>query len=411
MAGQFPNQQPNMPPPYPPPPGGGGLIGRLQRLYTNPRWEWQAIDGEPGGASATFAKLAVPLAAIGPAARLGHDQLFGIGAFGVSYKPGLLSSLLHAVGQYAGALAGVWIMVLVIEALAPSFNAYKNRDQTMKLVCWSGTAAWITQGFAFLPYVGYLLPILGLFSIYLFVIGLPILLKPQPDKSVGYIVVSLIGGGVAAAIAGALIAFVFNFATPASSVIGNGGTVTLGSISDGHGSSVNLDQLAAAGQQMAANAERAQQTGTTGTTTLADAAALQAMLPASVAGFTRGSVESSSGNAGGIGASTAKATYTMGDQSFELSISDVGALGGLAGLAGSLNVNSNKTTATGYERVTTTNGQMVEENWDNSDHRGKYSTMVASRFAVAAEGNAPSIDPLKAAVAAIDQGRLAGMAR
>lgn len=57
------------------------------------------------------------------------------------------------------------------------------------------------------------------------------------------------------------------------------------------------------------------------------------------------------------------------------------------------------------------NGNMVEEQWDNAQHSGKYSTMVASRFAIAAEGSAPSIEPLKSAVAAVDLGKLAALAR
>ena len=122
-------------------------------------------------------------------------------------------------------------------------------------------------------------------------------------------------------------------------------------------------------------------------------------------------MESSGGSAGGIGGASAKGTYTQGDQSFELSVTDVGALGGLATLGGALNVNSSKQTATGYEKASMQNGNMVDEEWDNSDHHGKYSVMTASRFAVAAEGSAPSIDPLKSAVNAVDMGRLAAMAK
>lgn len=405
MAGQFPNQQPNYPPA-----AGGGLIGRIQRLIARPAAEWPLIDADPAPAAVTFTKIAVPFAAIGPIATFLKGQLFGWGAFGFSYKPGLTWSIFQAIESYAVALAAVWIFALVIEAFAPTFGAWKSRDQAMKVVCYSFIVAWLAQGLIIIPYIGWMLSIVGLYGLYIYWVGLPPMMRTPPDKAIPYVLVTLAVGIVATAVLAGILGFMLRIVTPLPTY-GSAGAVTLGSISDGKGNSVNLDQLAAAGQQMAANAERAQQNASNGNATLADAATLQALLPDSIAGFTRGAVESSSGNAGGIGASTAKGTYTLGDQSFELSISDVGALGGLASMAGALNVNSNKTTATGYERVTTTNGQMVEENWDNSDHRGKYSTVVANRFAISAEGNAPSIDPLKAAVGAVDQGRLSSMAR
>ena len=418
MASNYPGggPQPGMPPHYPSQPTGG-LVGRIQRLLTRPAAEWPAIDADPSPAAATFAKVAVPFAAIGPVATFLKGQIFGWGAFGFSFKPSLTWSIVNAVKDYAVALAAVWIFALVIEAFAPTFQAWKNRDQAMKVVCYSFIAAWLAQGLIIIPYVGWFLAIVGLYSLYVYFVGLPPMMRTPPDKAVPYVIVTIVVGALATAVLSFILGLMMAFVSPMPTY-GSAGTVTLGSVSDGNGNSINLDRLAAAGQQMAANAERAAQTANSGTTTttanngrIADPAALQALLPDSIAGFSRTAVESSGGNAGGIGAATAKGTYTAGEQSFELSVSDVGGLGGLANLAGALNVNSNKQTATGYERVSTQNGQMVEENWDNSDHRGKYSTMIASRFAVSAEGTAPSIDPLKAAVAAVDQGRLAALAR
>jgi hypothetical protein len=141
------------------------------------------------------------------------------------------------------------------------------------------------------------------------------------------------------------------------------------------------------------------------------AAALQAMLPASIGGFTRGDVESSSGGAGGLNGSRAEGRYTAGNQSFTLSVADAGAMGALATLGGALNVQSNKQTATGYEKTEMVGGSMVNEKWNTDSRSGSYQTMVASRFIVAADGNAPNIDTLKQAVASIDTGKLAGLAK
>lgn len=410
---------PGSPPPQGPGPGGGGFVGRIQRLLTQPKWEWQAIEQEPSPAMATFTKWAVPLAAIGPVAGLIGMQVFGVGAFGFHYRPSILSSVLTAALQYAGALTGVWILALIVDLLANAFNSPKDLNQSMKLAVFSAIPGWLAGVLGIIPMLSWLSLIGVIYGLYLFFVGLPILKRSPPDKAVGYAIVSIVLDIVAyfviAAIVGAITA---TLAYSAATMGGAGSSMTLSSNNgSGESASVDLGKLAAAGQAMAANAERQAQATNAGTNTavagngtIADPAALQAMLPGSVAGFTRTSVESSGGSAGGMGAATAKGAYTQGDQSFELSVSDVGALGSLATLGGALNVNSNKQTATGYERTSMQGGNMVSEEWDGSDHRGKYTVMVASRFAVAAEGNAPSIDPLKAAVGAVDAGRLAALA-
>ncbi|HMO68722.1 MAG TPA: hypothetical protein PKE25_08705 [Novosphingobium sp.] len=56
----------------------------------------------------------------------------------------------------------------------------------------------------------------------------------------------------------------------------------------------------------------------------------------------------------------------------------------------------------GYERTRTIDGRLVTEAWRREDRSGKFGTVIANRFMVEAEGQADSIDQLKAAVAAID---------
>lgn len=424
MASQFPGDRPQPvtppPPPYSPGPGGrAGFVERIKNIIVSPKTEWPRIDVEPGTAQSVFMSWAVPLAAIGPVCSLIGGQVFGMGAFGIRYHPPIVSSVVSAVLSYAAALAGVWILALIVDALAPTFGSQKDMSRSMKLAAYSLTPGWIAGVLSIIPMLGTLALLAMLYGFYLFWVGLPILKKTPADKAVGYIVVTIIADIVVYFVLAAVIGAITASMMFATGGFNSPGAVTIsGTAADGTTGSVDLGKLQAATAQLTAAAATtgavagtAANGATTTTAKLTDPAALQAMLPASVGGFTRTAVESSGGSAGGLGASTAKGTYTQGDQSFELSVSDVGALGGLANLGGALNINANKQTATGYEKTSTQNGSMVEEDWDNSDHRGKYTTMVASRFAVEAEGNAPSIDPLKNAVAMIDAGRLAAMAK
>jgi hypothetical protein len=253
--------------------------------------------------------------------------------------------------------------------------------------------------------LGGLTLLIALYGFYLLWIGLPLLMKAPADKAPAYVVVSILVCIVAMA--------VINYATTSISgtfirppLVADAGTVSLPGVG-----SVDLGKVNEAAAKMKAASEKIQADAKSGTVTAVPAATLQAMLPATIAGFTRGDVESSSGAAAGIGGSRAEGRYTQGDQSFSLSVADMGAVGSLATLGGAINAQSSKQTATGYEKTEMVGGSMVSEKWDNQSHSGSYETMVASRFAVSANGSAPSIDTLKQAVATVDTGALAGLAK
>jgi hypothetical protein len=110
--------------------------------------------------------------------------------------------------------------------------------------------------------------------------------------------------------------------------------------------------------------------------------------------------------------SEADATYASGaDRRISLKVTDMGTMAALATLGGAVQVNKQTQTATGYEKISTVNGQMTDESYDNAAKSGKYSVMVASRFMVEAEGDGVAMDDLKAAVGNINPGALQGLVK
>ncbi|WP_066587641.1 Yip1 family protein [Sphingomonas pruni] len=391
------------------PPVGGGMVGRIQRLILKPKDEWPAIDAEPMTVQGILMGWVAPLAAIGPVARLIQGQIFPMSVFGVTWRPPLLGAIVTAILTWLLAIASTYVWALVIDALAPSFGGTKNQISALKAAAFSGTAAWICGIFGILPFLG-ILAILGLYSIYLFWVGGPILMKVPQDKAPGFIIVSIIVGAVAMIVAG-MVALAIGGAmfamTPNAFGPAGGGTITVG------GTTLDTGKLtdSAAKLQAATSAMEASVKGGNGAVKAVDPGALQNLLPASISGWNRTSVENQGGSAAGIGGSNARAEFQSGDQSFSLSVTDTGALGNIATLGGALATSSNKQTATGYEKSEMQGGNMVEEKWDNQSKSGSYSVLVASRFAVEASGSAPSIDTLKSAVAAVNLGQLQSMAK
>ena len=108
---------------------------------------------------------------------------------------------------------------------------------------------------------------------------------------------------------------------------------------------------------------------------------------------------------------SAEGVYSKGESRITLTISDTAAAGALATLGGALNVQSEHSTPTGYQKVHMDGGRMVTEEWDNASKAGKYGVMVASRFFVEAEGQGAAMSDLKSAVGAVPEDRLTTLAK
>lgn len=405
MASQFP-QDPPTPTAAPDPartPRRDGMLDRAKRLIVAPKAEWPVIDAEPMTVRQIFTGWVMPLAAIGPVASLIGGLAFGYGAFGIVYRPSIAGALTTAIVSYVMALIGTYVLALIVDALAPTFGGIKNPVAAMKVAAFSATAGWLAGIFGIVPTLAFL-SILGLYSLYLLYTGLPLLMKAPADKAVGYIVATIVAAIIVFVVIGAITGAIgARMMTPA--LVSTSGTVEIPG-----GGSVDMAKLDAASKQMTAAAAQVQQQADHPKPAI-PAATLQAMLPPMIGGWSRTEIESTSGGAGGIGGSSATGTYAMGDDRLTVSVSDIGAMGALAALGSSFNVQSNKQTATGYERTATVNGRIVSEKWDSSDHQGSYSAVVGSRFTVNAEGSARDPAQFKSAVDAIDLGKLEAMAK
>lgn len=385
--------------------GQRSIVDRAKAIILTPKLEWPAIDGEPSTVKGLFTGYAMILAAIPPLATLIGGQLFGFGFLSISYKPALMSAISLAVVQYVFSLISVFVLALIIDALAPQFGGTRSNIQATKVAVYSATASWLVGIFSLIPALS-VLGLLGLYSLYLLYTGLPVLMRAPEAKAMGYTVVTI----VAAIVLSILVSVI---ALPVAGLFGGGigpmaqeevgGKVTIPGMGE-----VDLSKMEAASKKMEVAANKMEQAVKTGESDAVAPTALQAMLPESIGGYKR--VETS-GEAMGAGGSHAEGRYEAGDKSFRIEITDMAALGALTGLGAAMKVESNRQTESGYEKTSTIDGQIVTEEWDKTSGSGKYGTTIANRFMIEANGQAASIDELKAAVAAVQPAKLAALAK
>jgi hypothetical protein len=195
------------------------IIARAKELLLRPLPTWDVIQAEDATIEGLYRTWVIPLSAIpavcGVIGRLGWLGRFEI--FGIRFHPSLIGILTHAVATYALGLVSIYLLAVVLDELALRFGGERSRTQAFKLVAYSGTAGWLAGIFALLPGLGWLVGLLGgLYSLYLFYLGLPKLMRNDPDQTLTYFALTLVVGIGLALLVGLLTSCVGGWGGPVS---------------------------------------------------------------------------------------------------------------------------------------------------------------------------------------------------
>jgi hypothetical protein len=404
------------------------LVQRVQDILLRPKETWPAIEQEPADTATLYKDYIVLLAAIPAVAGLVGMSVFGVGGFGMRMRMPFMSSLAHAVVQYVLTLAMVFVLALIVDALAPSFGGTKRQINALKLVAYSMTAGFVGGIFALFPALGVLGLLAALYAIYLLYTGLPALMKCPPDKAGAYTAVVVVCGIVAGLLVAAISAAVMPSRMSAYGGLQRDGNVTI-STPKGEVSidTAKLDAMAKRMEEAGKKIEAAQRSGDTAAVGKAtqemlgamtgssgeplDPQALKALLPDGVGDLKRESIEAQGNQAMGLAGSSAKASYAAGDRQLRLSVTDLGGLGGLANIAGWAGTTLDRETAEGVERIYKSGDRTVRESARKDGSQSEYTVILANGVIVEGRGQRVDAGALKAAVEGLDLAKLEAMKR
>ena len=440
-----------------------GLLERAKNILLKPNAEWPVIAAETTSTGKLYTGYIVPLAAIGPIASIIGMSLVGISVpFLGTVRTPILSSVSYAAVAFVLALIGVFVLALIIDALAPTFSGEKNQAQALKVAAYSYTPAWLAGILGVIPMLSLLGVIAALYGLYLLYLGLPVLMKAPKEKAIGYTAVvvlcAIVLGVVFGAISGTMMGTrgmpwmgMHGSALEREAASEKAGAAAAGSLLGGLlgqddkgkaaiGSAVA--QMAEYGRQMEQQAAQAKSATAPGSAKAADSSsspndvataagalgalgnalgggktvepvdfrALKAMLPESLPEMPRSNASGEKNEMMGISISTAEADYQDGASGrIHVKISDLGTLTSLAGMAAAMEPKMDKETDTGYEKTTLINGRQTHEIYDTRSQQGEMKVLLDGRFEVAVNGNGVKMDAIKLALSKIDLGRLEAM--
>ena len=316
------------------------LIARVKGILLTPKTEWPVIAGEPTTVADLYKGYIVWLAAIPAAGRVPrHRALLGD-----------VSRCRQLIVTYALSLAMVYVVALIVDALAPSFGGTKDRVQALKTIAYCYTASWVAGIAVIVPFIGLLIVLAaGIYGIYLLYLGLPHTMKCPQDKAAGYTAVIIIVVIVLSFLIGAVVAAV----TGAGMFMRGGSPFSAShdsreSTFDKDSTVGKLEQYAKQVEEAGKKMEAAQKSGDkdaqaeamktmmgaalgSGTVEALAPDRLKPFLPESLGGLTRSTFSTERNAAMGMQMTEARATYTSDDgRSWDLQITDTGTCEGLA---------------------------------------------------------------------------------
>ncbi|HTW37476.1 MAG TPA: Yip1 family protein [Steroidobacteraceae bacterium] len=403
------------------------IVSRARSTLLTPKTEWAVIAAEPDTVAHLYSSYILVMAAIPAVIQFLSWTIIGRRVpFVGTYRVGITAGLSSAIVTYVFALVGVYIVALIVDALAPSFHGQKNQVQALKTVAYAYTATWVASILGIVPGLALIATLAGLiYAIYLLRVGLPFTMKCPDDRAIGYtavtiivailvgVVMSLILRALFGAQLGAYPGATFNPRTSGTFAPGTPGAA-LEAYSKSLEAANERMQAAQQSGDAAAQSRAAQQAfgaalGNGGRVESLPTDRMKTFIPDALGGLKRTQLSATRSGAMGMQVSTATGSYSDGaGRNLQLEITDTGSLKGLVGFAaGWAGVEQDNETDSGYDKTYQKDGQIVHEKWDRNSHQGEYGVIVANRFSVAVSGSAADISDLKAAVTSVN---LAGLA-
>jgi hypothetical protein len=158
------------------------IVSRVKNILIDPKNEWAVIDGEPDQPIDILKNYVAIVAAIPVVCAFIGRLIIGAGFF-----TNLIGSIIH----YVLTLVGVFVIAFIIDALAEMFGGRKNFNSAFKVAAYAPTASWVAGVFTLIPGLS-VLAILGLYSLYLFYLGLPMLMRAPPEKAIAYVIAVIV---------------------------------------------------------------------------------------------------------------------------------------------------------------------------------------------------------------------------
>ena len=404
------------------------LVQRVKSILLQPKDTWVTIEAEPADMAGLYTRYFMLLAAIPAVCGFIGMSIIGMGAFGVSIRVPFLSGLASMVVSYVLSLVGVFVLALIVNALAPTFGGQKDQIQALKLAVYASTAALVGGIFSLLPALAMLGLLAALYSNYLIYSGLPVLMKNPPEKSLAYTAVVLVAAIVMGIVMGAVSGI---FMPRGGMLMGSAGEPAISVTTPGGKVSIDTAGLEAAGKRMeeaARQMEKAQKSndpnamaaatgqavtaavGMMGGGQAVAAQSLKAALPEQLGDMARTGFDVQDGAALGLPTSQASAQFSNGEKEVRLEITDMGGMGQMAILAMGM-AQGEKEDREHAEKTWQEDGRTLHQSYRKDGSQAEFKMVLKNGIMVSIEGDNMDIKAVRGLLSEVNLSALEALQR
>jgi hypothetical protein len=157
-------------------------------MLLSPRGEWSLIASEATATARLYSGFVMPLAFLDALVAFIHVSIVGtteplIGTVRVPVTGGLVTATL----VFCCGLLGIFLVAWIIDALATSFGAVRDRRLASAIAAYASTPIWLATVFVPFPTLWPPLQVLAvIYHTYLLYLGLRLLIKAPRDRVLGY---------------------------------------------------------------------------------------------------------------------------------------------------------------------------------------------------------------------------------
>ena len=166
------------------------LAARVTQMLFHPATEWRSIGGEKSTMRSVLIGYVLPMSLIPAVASfIGYGF---VGANGVLFRVsglywGTAMAIDSLITSFSVYLLGTWF----VDRMSPAFGANRELNRSAQLVAYAYTPAWLAGIFYLLPMLQELV-VLGLYSVYLFYLGIPVIKRMPDDQRIAFTISSAI---------------------------------------------------------------------------------------------------------------------------------------------------------------------------------------------------------------------------
>lgn len=398
------------------------LVERVQAILLKPKATWPVIEGEPDDIAGLYKNYLVYLAGVSSLAAFIGFSLIGTGMMGIHFRVPILAGLANMVVGFVLTLVMIYVLALVANALAPSFGGQKDMGKAFKLVAYGATAGLLGGVFNLLPALSMLGLLAALYSIYLLYTGVPVMMKVPEGKALGFTAVLIVCGIVASIV----VMTVGSLFSGGAGMMMGGASAPAGDVSikvPGSEVTINTAKLEEAAKKMeaaqakgdseAAGKALGEMMGASGQGGQPFAPdALQAYVPAKLAGMERTAIEARSDSAMGMTFSSVTSEFRNDAGRVEVKVQDIGAMPALMMAMGAWAQSTvSRETQDEVEKVYKKDGVAFKEEYRKDGSSAEMSMMLANGVLIEVSGDNVNIDGVRAAMNALDVKGLSGLQR